>query len=228
MEYTYSTYQVPVTSQLPYVIWQLLTEVKKGGTARNNAWNKLKNYFEIIAKLVAERFFDILLKSSTGGNYRVYVCVTRHLVCAFLSQNAQEVYFCNIQVVDTEQPEAAPPQPLDGIPESDVEYPAPNWTPSLEIGNVRAWRLTMADTYNMKISQTGNTVGIHPKNKKFPVLGMTEKKLIVPPCSFFVEGMHVDIFEYPYVFLQAYQTNTYTVNENWYTNFTNEYRFQKA
>lgn len=225
MEYTYSTYQVPAKSQLPYVIWQLLTEVMKGGSARNNAWNNhLKPYFEEIAKLVAERFFGISLITGNGV-YRVYICVTRHLVCAFLSQNAQKVYFCNIQIVDTEQ---RTQQPLDGIPETGVDYPAPNWTPSFKVEDVRIWKLVTADTHNMEISRTGSTVGVYPKNKKFPVLGMTEKKLIVPPCSFFVEGMHVDIFKYPYVFLQAYQSNTYTVNENWYTNFTNEYKFKKA
>ena len=244
MEYTYSSYQVPATTQLPYVIWQLLTEVLKGGTARTNAWNKLKNYFEVIAKLIAEQFFGVTLTS--GNVYSVYVCVTRHLACAFLSQNAEKVYFCNMQLVDINQPtgKSAPPQPLDGVPVTGTIYPAPNefpsestesdatlsWTPSLEIRDVRIWKLTTADAHKMKVSRTGNVIGVHPtglaSNKTFPLLGLTEKKLIVPPCSFFVEGMHVDVFEYPYVFLQAYKPETYTVNENWYTNFTNEYKFK--
>lgn len=232
MEYTYSSYQVPATTQLPYVIWQLLTEVLKGGTARNNAWNKLKNYFESIVKLVAERFFSVTLTSG-NGIYSVYVCVTRHLACAFLSQNTEKIYFCVIQLVDVNQPtdESAPLQPLDGIPVTGIEYPAPSWTPLLEIKDVRIWKLTTADTHKMKLSRTGNVIGIYPtglaSNKTFPLLGLTEKKLIVPPCSFFIEGMHVDIFGYPYVFLQAYTTQTYIVNENWYTNFTNEYKFKK-
>ena len=81
MEYTYNTYQVPVTTRLPYVLWQLMTEIAKGGAARTQAENKLRNYSKEIIQPIAEQFFDTKLNLNTSNyTYRVFLCITRHLI----------------------------------------------------------------------------------------------------------------------------------------------------
>lgn len=242
MEYTYSSYQVPATTQLPYVIWQLLSEVSRGGNPRNVALGKLDLLFygdtdktyKAICQLVAEKFFNVELDRVTKGHFSVYVCVTRHLVSIFLTRGngnanvtntVSEMYFCDVQITDNNQPPDID-QPIDGIPAVDKAtnkqkvYPAPTWTPSLEIKEMRFWKMNLADTNALFFSwNTSTAIGIRSNKKKFPLLGITEKKLIVPPSSFFMEGMHVDCYGYPYEFLQVYSSSAYIANENWLTNY---------
>ena len=232
MEYTYSSYQVPYETRLPYYIWYWLWQ-----TSLNNRQmlNTIANMLKEIGLPVANKFFGMrnvkLNKPNNGRN--AYMCATRHLISMFTTYNENNdttkrvMHFWNLQVVDMNQLEGYE-QPFDGVPEEGVTYRKPDWTPAFVVHDIRAWKMSTDTVSNLQLFwDSGSLIGIRPVRnpRTYPVFGITQKKLVVPDASILLEGMHINIFEYPYVFLQNYKPSNdpdtslaYVTNENWLTN----------
>lgn len=234
VEYTYKSYTIPGPNKLPVYFTRLITimnEYKMGSAERREAENELFPQLQQIGCYVLQGIFGTL------SNCHAYICVTRHLCTCFACTGIKnhlptKMYFCDVQLHDNKQPENAK-QPEED-PDDKSWYPngenweAKNivdWTPELCIDDVRAWKMTTGLIPSLEFwYDIGITVGMRPiadANRKQPMFGVTNKKLLVPPHSYFVEGSHQELYEYPYYFFDSNnpEVNSYP-NENWKTNGT--------
>ena len=232
--YTYKSYTIPGPNELPVYFTRLITimnEYKMGSAERRAAENELFPHLREIGRYVLRGIFG------TTSKCNAYICATRHLCTCFACTGVtnkipSEIYFCDVQLHDTNQPEDAK-QPEED-PDDKSWYPngedwkakdIVEWTPELCINDVRTWKMSTGLIPSLEFwYDTGVTVGIRPiadANKREPMFGVTNKKLVVPPHSYFVEGSHQELYEYSYYFFlsESPEVNGYP-NENWKVNGT--------
>lgn len=224
--YTYKSYTVPGPNELPIYFTRLITimnDYKSGSTERSAAERKLFPELQEIGNKILEGIYG------TTSNCHAYICATRHLCTCFacsgiINSIPSEMYFCDVQLHDINQPE----EPTD----NNSWYPngidwnidkIVNWTPNLYIDDVHVWKMTTGLIPSLEIwYNTSKTIGMRPiTDANKPIFGVTGKKLLVPPHSYFVEGSHQELYEYPYYFFPSEypEVNGYP-NENWKTNGT--------
>lgn len=211
--YTYKSYTVPGPNELPVYFTRLITimnQYKSGSAERQAAENELFPQLREIGRYVLRGIFG------TTSNCNAYICATRHLCTCFACTGVRnhlptEMYFCDVKLYDANEPS----EPSD----EDV------WEPNIHIDDVHVWKMTTGLIPSLELwYDTGVTVGMRPvadANRREPMFGITNRKLLVPPHSYFVEGSHQEIYEYPYYFFlsESPEVNGYP-NENWKVNST--------
>lgn len=187
-----------------------MNQYKSGSPERQAAENELFPQLREIGRYVLRGIFG------TTSKCNAYICATRHLCTCFActgvtNHEPTEMYFCDVKLYDANEPS----EPTD----EDV------WEPNIHIDDVHVWKMTTGLIPSLELwYDTGVTVGMRPvadANKREPMFGITNKKLLVPPHSYFVEGSHQELYEYPYYFFlsESPEVNGYP-NENWKTNGT--------
>lgn len=211
--YTYKSYTIPGPNELPLYFIRLITimnQYKSGSPERRAAENELFPQLREIGRYVLRGIFG------TTSKCNAYICVTRHLCTCFACTGVKnhiptEMYFCDVQLHDVNEPS----EPSD----EDV------WEPDIWIDDVHVWKMSTGLIPSLELwYDTGVTVGMRPvadANKREPMFGVTNKKLLVPPHSYFVEGSHQELYGYPYYFFlsESPEVNGYP-NENWKVNGT--------
>lgn len=225
MEYTYEWYTIPKPYELPSRITWLMTEINSGdGTRRKQAEQELNPILQSIGITVLDHVYNISSKIVTGNRktgeliYGTFMCISRHLCTCFTTVgnyiSAEDssttgdlkaigiipftMYFSDIKLTTTEN-------------NTYVIHHVNTY--KMNIGNIPGFmfRWYPSETIGIRISDI--------KKIKFPLFGISNKKLFIPEHSYFIEGSHQELYGYPFHFFNSEQEFINDLpNENYKTN----------
>ena len=247
IEYTYDEYTITGEQELPAYLQRLLVMLNGTRDERNVAEPILKTITPQIGVALTQQLYGIQLYPAgnptpvTNGRqqnelmYGVCVCITRHLCTAIicygkydayiptLTGNQKGIHPLNIWYIDAHV--------RDENPESDSLEAADH---PLVIERAHCWKMSLGAIPSIEFhwipSETVGIKAVDATTAKTPLFGITGKKLLVPPHSYFVDGSHQELYEYPYYFFNSEKPVVDGLpNENWKTNATigNFYRTTK-
>lgn len=212
MEYTYEWYTIPKPFELPDLINNLMSNISGHSPSdpnRINAQNTLNDILKPIGEFVLEK--TIRHENTTGiaNRYGYYVCITKHLCSCFTiigSGGSGNIIEEPIKMYFT-----------------DVKLKQENEDDNIII------KITHLNTYKMNTGNLpgfifkwnfGETIGIQILGtSRKPLFGISQKKILVPEHSYFIEGSHQELYDYPFHFFNSENEFVDGIpNENYITN----------
>ena len=224
MEYTYEWYTIPEPYELPPRINGWLDDINSGNQERRRqAETQINPILQQLGLTVLQHVFNINPVIVTGNRktgeiiYGTFICITRHL-CLSLTTIGKYI---------TKE---------DSVANGDVNsfgiIPDKMYFSDLKIIEDENDNIIIQHLNTYKMS-TGNlsgfifrwhpseTLGIRLTNKSYssPLFGISKKKFFIPEHSYFVEGSHQELYEYPFHFFASESAQVDGIdNENYKTN----------
>ena len=147
-----------------------------------------KELFREIGKKVCQYTYNIdkeLSEERTNGNqYNIYISFTKHTCCAMsaelINKKIVRMYFSDIEVIKE-----------NGI---------------YKITEIKSYKYNTGNVPEIQyFADKGSTFGLKFTTKttlpyKLPLIGISNKKVFLPPRSYFLEGKHENLYIQPYLF----------------------------
>lgn len=169
----YDIYQCDRPNQSPY------EEIRRMGNTERN------QMFEYIGLQVCQYTYNKLLEKGSGQQkYRIYITFTKHTCCCMsaeiINNGITQMWFSDVEVI-----------------KKDENY---------IIREIKSYKMNKGEVPELiYFAENSSTYGLKFTKStvmpyKWPLLGISNKKMFLPPRSMFLEGNHQDVYVQPYLF----------------------------
>lgn len=184
---------------IPYRIEYDTYRINRPNESLHKEVRNKRDLFKKIGEKVCQYTYNIdkelVEKESDVKQYNIYISFTKHTCCAMsaelIKKKIVRMYFSDIEVI-----------------KENGEY---------KIIEIKSYKYNTGNIPDIQyFANSNSTFGLKFTNStnlpyKLPLIGISNKKVFLPPRSCFLEGKHEDLYIQPYVFDWTTDNDPYNV-----------------